>query len=234
MTDKKRWYKLWWVWLLIFISIVLVTFGVPIIIDYVYKLGDSLSKPNTHFSASDLLSYYGSVFSFIGTVLLGGLALWQNSQYKKQADEFSELQLKPYINILNSNANGSITTPAFKISQTSNNSLSSITLRLQNVGVSNILDIKCKKYFIDNNDVEITLNNYDKMHYIAANDMHIIEMPWKLDTEQIICIFLNICNAIGSWYLVEYRLKISRVNNNNIFSGKIVEIKKLKEINSND
>ncbi|WP_321825716.1 hypothetical protein [Clostridium butyricum] len=42
-------------------------------------------------SAGELLQFYGSLLSFGGTVLLGGLALWQNQQLAIKNQKFNEL-----------------------------------------------------------------------------------------------------------------------------------------------
>lgn len=42
-------------------------------------------------SAGELLQFYGSLLSFVGTVLLGGLALWQNQQLAIKNQQFNEL-----------------------------------------------------------------------------------------------------------------------------------------------
>ena len=44
-------------------------------------------KADTSFSASDMLSLYGSILAFLGTVALGGLALYQN----KKANNTNEM-----------------------------------------------------------------------------------------------------------------------------------------------
>lgn len=181
----------------------------------------------TMWEAKDVLSFYGSLLSFIGTVFLGALALWQNYQYKRQADEFSELQLRPYINIFNSNVCPSL--PLLDILKAKNTDLTYVTLRLQNVGTSNILDIKCSKYFIDDVEIEITNANEDKLNFIATKDIQLVNIPWTSDKEQFICMHLNVCNAVGTWYQIRYRLKISKINNSNIFEGKTLDIKRLKE-----
>lgn len=52
----------------------------PLIIAKLYLKG--CSKPNTPFSADNLILYFGSVLTFFGTVALGALALWQNRSFK--------------------------------------------------------------------------------------------------------------------------------------------------------
>lgn len=68
----------WWFWIIIAIFMM---FGVPVIINELYKLNKGYI---TIWGASDVLSFYGAVLSFIGTVALGTLALWQNHLINKQ------------------------------------------------------------------------------------------------------------------------------------------------------
>lgn len=42
--------------------------------------GLKLTDSNTVFTASDLLGFYGSILSFLGTVVLGIVAVWQNKK----------------------------------------------------------------------------------------------------------------------------------------------------------
>ena len=55
---------------------------IPLAINCAYMWGRSLLEPNTAFSANDLLIFYGTVLTFVGTVLLGGLALFQNHRFR--------------------------------------------------------------------------------------------------------------------------------------------------------
>lgn len=64
MIDKKR--KS--IYIVLVFSIII---GIAISIDGLYKIGDKvLRNPNTHFSAGELLAYFGSVVSLIGTSFL--------------------------------------------------------------------------------------------------------------------------------------------------------------------
>jgi hypothetical protein len=90
----------------IIIIAVLITFLPPLIIHVLYWLGLNHPIISTHYSAVDLLSYWGSFFSAIGTIALGLLALWQNHTLSKQTDaaqkRLEELELnkiKPKMNL---------------------------------------------------------------------------------------------------------------------------------------
>ncbi|KXL53689.1 hypothetical protein CLNEO_09150 [Anaerotignum neopropionicum] len=86
MSEKKPWYKKWWI--VVVIGIMLANMiAVPFIINWAYMAGKDLKEANTAYSASDLIIFYGSFLSFLGTVALGALALWQN----KKANDTNEM-----------------------------------------------------------------------------------------------------------------------------------------------
>lgn len=55
---------------------------VPFLINESYKttLISESSKYITEWSAADALAYYGAALSFLGAVVLGALAFWQNEK----------------------------------------------------------------------------------------------------------------------------------------------------------
>lgn len=68
-------------------SIVVVIIVLPILIWGTYFVGDcGFVLIKTSLGIGDALTFYGSILAFIGTVLLGALALWQN----KKANEINE------------------------------------------------------------------------------------------------------------------------------------------------
>lgn len=69
-----------WVWVaLVFIVVSAFT---PQILSAVYPLTGCWLTITT-FEKQELLSFYGAFLSFLGTVALGGLALWQNQELRK-------------------------------------------------------------------------------------------------------------------------------------------------------
>lgn len=76
--------------LITIISFVII-FGVPLIIHVLFKIKAPNSFLVAEWSAGDLLSYYGSILAFLGTVVLGILALYQNHIIKIEADRRTEL-----------------------------------------------------------------------------------------------------------------------------------------------
>lgn len=77
---EKLWYLKWWVWVIVLIFIILI----PFVINEFYKVGQITGKGYvTLWGAKDVLIFYGSFLTFIGTTALGMLALWQNKNNNK-------------------------------------------------------------------------------------------------------------------------------------------------------
>lgn len=82
MEKRKRLY----IFLLV-IGILIASLTIPFLINESYQYGiTSERKYYTLWEAKDVLSFYGSFLSFIGTVALGALALWQNKKFKEEND----------------------------------------------------------------------------------------------------------------------------------------------------
>ena len=76
---------------LIAFIIFMVIFGVPLIIHILFKLHSNIDFFVAEWSAGELLSYYGSILAFLGTVILGALSLYQNQIIKQESDKRAEL-----------------------------------------------------------------------------------------------------------------------------------------------
>lgn len=123
----KPWHKKWWIWLIGVILIILLV-AIPFIINCAYMKGLTLESPNTAFSASDLLSFYGTVLTFAGTVALSALALWQNKQIALKSQEYTELMERnerkrnlPVLKISLGGRNGSLSNLFFIVNNYSEN-----------------------------------------------------------------------------------------------------------------
>lgn len=79
------------------ITIFIISIIVPFCINEFYKIGEGYF---TLWEAKDVLAFYGSYISFIGTILLGILALYQNDIFKKENDKaqlkLEEINLKMF------------------------------------------------------------------------------------------------------------------------------------------
>lgn len=69
------------------VATVILLVGVPLAINILFKCNAINEIFEAEWSAGDALGYYGAVLSFIGTVVLGALALYQNHVIKADADK---------------------------------------------------------------------------------------------------------------------------------------------------
>lgn len=72
-------------------AVVLIIMGVPVLIHIAYKI-PSPSWLASEWSAGEMLSYYGAVLGFLGTVIFSALALLQNEIIKEEADKNQRMQ----------------------------------------------------------------------------------------------------------------------------------------------
>ena len=77
--------------ILICLTILLLLIGVPFIINILFKISAAADVFVAEWDAGDALGYYGAILSFIGTVVLGALALYQNHIIKTDADKKAAL-----------------------------------------------------------------------------------------------------------------------------------------------
>lgn len=75
--------------LIIFIFCFIIFF-VPFLINVVFKIDFNISLLQSEWTAGDALNFYGSVLSFIGTITLGTISVWQT----KKANNLSEKVLE--------------------------------------------------------------------------------------------------------------------------------------------
>lgn len=66
-------------------------FGLPFIIHVLFKCHPKNDFFVAEWTAGELLSYYGSILAFLGTVILGALSLYQNQIIKQESDKRTEL-----------------------------------------------------------------------------------------------------------------------------------------------
>lgn len=65
-----------------------------LIIHILYKINIPFDFLVAEWSAGELLQFYGAYLSFLGTVLLGALALWQNHQLSKKNEQFENFKIE--------------------------------------------------------------------------------------------------------------------------------------------
>lgn len=89
MKIKKSSY-----YIVLVLLIVLSLVFLPYIINYIYSLGAPTKFFSVPLDVSDFLTYYASVLTFSGTLILGILTLVQNRKAQDKTDEINQLQLE--------------------------------------------------------------------------------------------------------------------------------------------
>lgn len=85
---KKSILKKWWFWFIIIITLGLIL--APYTINEVYKI----NSDNQLWNHNDMLSFYGAVLSFSGTVALGMVSVWQTKKANEINDRLLKLEMK--------------------------------------------------------------------------------------------------------------------------------------------
>lgn len=92
----------------IIIAVLFLIFFVPLLINILFKFDFNIWWLESEWSAGDSLNFFGSILSFIGTIVLGAISIWQTSKANNLSEKLLEkdllestdfIQLKNKINI---------------------------------------------------------------------------------------------------------------------------------------
>lgn len=89
---RKEMKKFLFVVLALIVSFVIVL--MPLIVDKLFYTEPPIDFFYTHYEVSDILTYYASVLSLLGTAILGILTLRQNKIAQEKSEEVNRLQLE--------------------------------------------------------------------------------------------------------------------------------------------
>jgi len=92
---KKNWFYIVLLFIVIFLFIALFAFIIPNYIFQSYKSNDEMQ-----WSSLDVLAFYGAFLSFLGSVVLGYIAVYQNRRANKINKELCNLQAAQYTSII--------------------------------------------------------------------------------------------------------------------------------------
>ena len=111
--KEHRWAQIAIV-ILVKILLMGIIIGVPIGIHCIFDVPAPVEWLEAEWNREDVLSYYGDVLGFLGTVALSSLALWQNHIIKKESENREDLLRKmeydknmPILNWRNTSWSGS-------------------------------------------------------------------------------------------------------------------------------
>lgn len=200
------------------LGILFMLLGIPFIINVLFKIYSPIYLFEAEWSAGDALGYYGDVLAFIGTVVLGALALYQNHIIKKEADKKAadieeqqriENMPKFYIRLLS--ASGFCGSLEFTINNVSNNIAYDIE----------VYDLKMKK---GSNTI---WESEDTYHSPAINPQKHIEIKTKsksVTEEKEVIMFSNMRCKDKYNVTHEYILKMVCQYPNNYGETSVTEI----------
>lgn len=93
MKTLKWIVKQWWLYAFVFV----LSLTIPFAINELYKKGNGYI---TLWQASDVLAFYGSYLSFIGTAILGIVAVYQNKKAHKLNEQMQILQQAQFVSMI--------------------------------------------------------------------------------------------------------------------------------------
>lgn len=92
--DKLKWLLTkWWFYLIAFI----ISLVIPVVINEAYKVGKGYI---TLWNAADVLAFYGEYLSFVGTVVLGMVAIYQNKKAHQLNEQMQKLQQAQFVSMV--------------------------------------------------------------------------------------------------------------------------------------
>ena len=173
----------------IVVFVVLAIFVVPILIHISFKMPAISTFFEAEWTAGDILTYYGAVLSFLGTVVLGYLALWQNRIINEKSEEHTRL-----IEKLELTRN----MPEFKVQHhVSNGNLMYLELMITNVSENIANDIVISEFEIRNNEntmiYKSPLPKTNRNHLYAGESMAISFENKELTGNDLTLSFRFVC-----------------------------------------
>ncbi len=168
------------------LSIVIIL-GVPLAIHILFKINSGIPFFEAEWTAGEALGYYGSILSFIGTVVLGILALYQNRLIKEESDKREQIMEQrehernmPKFTVVSKDSNGNSANLHFVVNNISENNATDIKVfSIKVISPENTVYWQSKiDYTFDciaaNTCVEIKLNNtsIQKDGYIFSMKMN--------------------------------------------------------------
>lgn len=174
---------------LIALIIFMIIFGVPFIIHILFKLHPNNDFFVAEWSAGELLSYYGSILAFWGTVILGALSLYQNHLIKQESDKRTELleQREHESNM-----------PRFRLRHVgSQGNIQKMQLEIENISenIANDIILYDVKILTDSKDILWDKKSSIHLDAIQANDKNSIYLGNPALTEDNCCFKMKMkCN----------------------------------------
>ncbi len=130
-----------------------------------------------------ILGFYGDLLSFVGTISLGALALWQNHLYKTEKDETERKYSIPEFKV---NLEGDVVTGQ------------GMKLTVTNVCRNYICKVKCGELWLGISQEFVIINAYEKVEIDLNNEFFIDETKAKVGTNFDALIKLKCEDSLGN------------------------------------
>lgn len=199
--------------IIIFISI----FLVPAIIHILFKIYPKNYFFIAEWSAGELLGYYGSILSFLGTVILGALSLYQNHLLKIETDKRTALleQREHEKNM-----------PKFTIKLAQQNGQhSNLVLKISNITENSAMDVAVFNIRMINND-NVIWQRSDEFNFsiLSMDNAKRMELknPNVTDVNTILLMEMKCKDKYAEEHI--YRIKGSLEDIQGYFKFKLTEV----------
>lgn len=147
----------------IVIFIIFAIIVVPVTIHIIFKIPALNSYFEAEWTAGEFLGYYGTVLAFLGTVVLGALAIWQNKEIQNQSIKYTE-HLE--------NIEGKQISPRFiidKVNYLKNEKI--LNIRIKNITSYQAYQVSISDLTLKHNDNVINAKQIKfKYNYIKSNE----------------------------------------------------------------
>lgn len=198
----KPWYKKWWVIFLLFFMVVVF---IPWTINHVYMIGRDLEKQNTIFLASDLLTLYVGLLTFVGSLFLGVAVFEQTEYYNKKQDKMENANIQtPFFIIDEVHLPKSNKSIPFGVSHYRINGNEAV-VELKNVGVGLATNVYYKNWFGECSNPE------DHYMNLCVNQLGVFPVKLRVDsrnTDEIQEKVIFYQNMVGFCYKQVLRYKL--------------------------
>ena len=187
----------------IFFFALLFVLDIPFVINESYKFGKGYY---TLWGADDILAFYGSFLSFLGTVVLGALALWQNKQIADQSENYDNLLKEMKINL---------NTPTFNVKclgLSNNCGKKNISFEIKNISQNLANNISIRGFHIRKKDDEkqwtIMGNAILSTTYLKADDILTVKFEYDFKTENNIVYWIYFYMSYTDKFNEKHKIRV--------------------------
>lgn len=204
MDDIKTFFKKYKTRIII---ITILLFILPILIVHLlFKWYWGIDFFVAKWSAGDMLSFIGSFLSFVGTVILGALALWQNKQIADQSENYNNLLKEMQINL---------NTPTFNVKclgLSNNCGKKNISFEIKNISQNLANNISIRGFHIrkkgDEKQWTIMGNAILSTTYLKADDTLTVKFEYDFKTDNNVIYWIYFYMAYTDKFNEKHKIRV--------------------------